>query len=67
MAKTKDIVKTYKELHNNFGDYVNCNKLSKNLKINYRTAKEHVKLLQSLNLFNEPVCEWHDEEGVVTQ
>lgn len=62
MASLKrDLVRTYEELHSNFAEYINCNKLSKKLKINYRTAREYVKTLQSLKLFNKPMCEWHDE------
>lgn len=57
----KDLIRVYEELHKDFANYINCNKLRKKLKLNYRTVKEYVKILQILDLFKKPICEWHDE------
>lgn len=59
---SNDLNNVYNELHTNFISYINCSKLGKKLNLDYRTVIKYIKILNNLNLFNKPLCEWHNEE-----
>lgn len=58
----KGLQETYQLLHQNFSEYINISKLSKDLGLNWRTTKKNVVLLDELDLFNKPICDWHIEQ-----